>query len=378
MPGRRWFVCAQVLVAALVCAAGLFRPAYNWDLFAYMGLAAERPGSTDAEIHRAVYEEARTRMPPEKFSQAVDDGGFKSLMSRRPDLFREQFGWYRERVLFVALARAFHAAGLPLMSSVQLLSVLSFFGLNVLFGFWVMKYAPAPAAALIGAAQALNFADVARLATPDALYALAVLLALYFLIEREQPYACSLLLLASLFIRNDGVLLAVAVLFYSSCLAPKRSRLSAAPAAAQAIGFGAAALILSRMGGHYGWTALFYNSFFGGVADPAHFTGTVSPGAYVRVLALGLASIPASGVLAFVIIGAIACYASRRSEKFSPRLYFGLPACLIAAAAARFCLYPLAEQRTLLPLCYMLIVLSVRMLSSPQETGAREAAGAST
>jgi len=368
----------QILFAAVISAAGFFRPAYNWDLFAYMGLAAERSNSTDLAIHRAVYDEARDRMPPEKFSEAIQAGTVRGLVYDHPEWFRQQFGWYRQRFLYVSFARAFRAIGLSPMSSVQLVSVLSFFGLNVFFGFWVMKYAPARVATLIGSAACLNFADLSRLATPDTLYALAVLLALYLLIERKQPHYCCLLLLVSLLIRNDGVLLAVAILFYATCLAPKHSRLPAIPAAVMAIGFAIASVFLSRIGGHYGWAALMYNSFFGGVADPAHFTGTISPGMYARLLIMGLASIPSSGIFVFVIMAAVAYYATRRTEKLSPPLYVALPACLTAAMTAHYLLYPVVLQRHMLPVYYILIFLTVHMLWSPHNIETREAHGACT
>jgi hypothetical protein len=368
--GRSNFVAVilSLAVIAAVSAASVKHPVYNWDLLAYMGLIADTPNANDRQVHAAVYDEARRNMPPTTFAELTDPNptNVRALVYRNPRFFREQLGWYRHRPLFTFLGYTLHSAGLPLLESVQVASGLGFFALNVMFLAWAVKYLGAKAGGVLTCVVCLNFSSVARLGTPDTMFAFSLLSAIYVLIEACKPGLCCCGLAISILIRSDGALLALGILVYAAFLADRERRLRLKTATLFCVLFVAEAFIISRFSGHYGWTALMYHSFFGEVADPVHFRQTLSLKAYVKLLAGGLSSIPKSGVLAYVLTFVVGWYAAvSRSRLPDLRLYLGLLAGVSAGLAVRYLIYPNVTERHILPLSYLLIVLAVRLAVEP-------------
>jgi hypothetical protein len=364
--GKNNFVAIILSLAVIagVSAAGVERPVYNWDLLAYMGLIADSPNATDGQVHGAVYDEARRKMPPANFAELTDPNpnNVRADVYRNPQFFREQLGWYRQRPLFTLIGYAFHSAGLPLLRSVQVAAGLGFLGLNLMFLTWAVKYLSANVGGALSCLVCLNFWPVARLGTPDTMFAFSLLLAIYLLIEGCKPILCCCMLAASILVRSDGALLALGILFYAAFLADSERRLRLWIATLFAVLFVAEAFMISRFSGHYGWTALMYHSFFGGLADPVHFRQTLSLKAYLKLLAAGLSSIPNSGVLAYIITFVVAWYAVvSRSLPRQRRFYLGLLACVSAGLAVRYLIFPSVTERHILPLSYLLIILAVRL-----------------
>lgn len=307
----QWAV--YVLLMGTFAAACYRRPlADDFDRYIYEAIIRGR-SQPIAEVYEAVKHET----PRAEASTVLNS----------PDHLAKLEPLYKIRPLYLSLIAAISATGLSIQHGINLVSAGSFFAIALAVGLWTRRLL---LSALIVVSAPI--AGLARMGTPDALSAAAVLFGLLALVRQRMNLGCMLLLL-SVWIRTDNiVVLALALLILGW---EKLPRWKAALYFAAGI---ASVLAINRLAGNYGWTILFQWSFLAGTSSPADIHTPVTLREYLSVFASSLASL-LGRLTIWIVLGLLTWVGSERSRP--------LLATAALATVAHFVLYPSPEDRYL-------------------------------
>ncbi len=191
------FVAACVIIA-------LVHPQANWDMLAYVAAASEARFADPAALHAHAYEVVKAAVDPAQYTALTAGDPYRVRQFTDPAAFHSMLGMYRVKALYVELAAAlspiYGEAG-----ALHRISVASTLVTGLTFGLWLFrlkafKFAPL----VIGLLWIANYGDVARLASPDALFMALLTLGLY-LYDRERHWFSALALFLSCLVRADTI-----------------------------------------------------------------------------------------------------------------------------------------------------------------------------
>jgi hypothetical protein len=311
----------------------VLQPLYTWDLLGYIGCSVD--SSDPKEIHRLAFD-AIQGIRPNKGIQL--DNPYRVEVAANPFHFAEQLPFYSIKPVYVALIKALHRAGLPFPKAAVVISAVSNFVLALILWFWLAPYLSGPSLAMVCTLIMLspNILVLSRWATPDCLATTMAACGLYLILERRSYFWGSSVLLFTVWIRTDAVILAglvFAVLLFS------RKLDLAQFAALSTLALGSY-FAINHFGGHYGWPALFYNSFLGGLAAPGETVVHISSSAYLHQLARGAYLWLVEGAFClYLLLGGLAIWLNRSS------LYSFVVAAVLAARGLSYVLYPNGDER---------------------------------
>jgi hypothetical protein len=248
------------------------------------------------------------------------------------------------------------------------ISAASSFLLALLLWHWLASYLSgwplAAASSLI--MMSPNIVVLSRWGTPDGLATVVATMALYLVLERKSYFWGSSALLLGIWIRTDTLIFAGAV-FFVLWLCSKLDLAQFVALSLLALG---SYFTINHFAGNYGWSALFYNSFLGGLAAPGEAVIHVSWSAYVHQLVRGAFIWLISGSFAlYLLLGGLAIWLNRSS------MYSYVIAAVLAARGFSYLLYPNGDQRytaVLFVLVPLSLVIAVRLNTLPQPARARE------
>ena len=347
----------------LLSAWAVRQPHYTWDLLGYVGCSVD---STDArDIQRAAFDAIRTTVSDEDIRV---DNPYRVDVAANPYHFTEQLPFYSIKPIYIALIRALHRTGMPFQKAAVAISAASSFVLALLLWYWLGAYlAGLPlvaACALIMLSP--NILVLSRWATPDCLATTIAAIGLYLILERKSYFWGSSALLLDVWVRTDALVLA-GIVFAVLLLC---RRLDTAQFLALSILALGSYFTINHFGGNYGWPALFYNSFSGGLAAPGEAVIHLSPSAYAHQVVRGAFLWLISGGFAlYVLLGALAIWLNRSS------LYTYMVSAVLAARVLSYLLYPNGDQRytaVLFVLVLVSLVIAVRLKTLAQPTVAPE------
>ena len=347
----------------LLSAWAVRQPHYTWDLLGYVGCSVD---STDArDIQRAAFDAIRTTVSDEDIRV---DNPYRVDVAANPYHFTEQLPFYSIKPIYIALIRALHRTGMPFQKAAVAISAASSFVLALLLWYWLGAYlAGLPlvaACALIMLSP--NILVLSRWATPDCLATTIAAIGLYLILERKSYFWGSSALLLDVWVRTDALVLA-GIVFAVLLLC---RRLDTAQFLALSILALGSYFTINHFGGNYGWPALFYNSFSGGLAAPGETVIHLSPSAYAHQVVRGAFLWLISGGFAlYVLLGALAIWLNRSS------LYTYMVSAVLAARVVSYLLYPNGDQRytaVLFVLVLVSLVIAVRLKTLAQPTVAPE------
>ena len=339
------------------------QPHYTWDLLGYVGCSVD---STDPrDIQRASFDAIRTTVSDEDIRV---DNPYRVDVAANPYHFTEQLPFYSIKPIYIALIRALHRTGMPFQKAAVAISAASSFVLALLLWYWLGAYlAGLPlvaACALIMLSP--NILVLSRWATPDCLATTIAAIGLYLILERKLYFWGSSALLLDVWVRTDALVLA-GIVFAVLLLC---RRLDTAQFLALSILALGSYFTINHFGGNYGWPALFYNSFSGGLAAPGEAVIHLSPSAYAHQVVRGAFLWLISGGFAlYVLLGALAIWLNRSS------LYTYMVSAVLAARVLSYLLYPNGDQRytaVLFVLVLVSLVIAVRLKTLAQPTVAPE------
>jgi hypothetical protein len=253
---------------------------------------------------------------------------------------------------------------MPFPRAAVAISAVSNFLLALLLWYWLSSYLSglplAASCTLIMLSP--NILELSRWATPDCLAMFVAALGLYLVLERKLYFwGCSFLIL-DIWVRTDVLVLA-GIVFLALLL---RGKLDFAQFAALSLLSLASYFTINHFAGNYGWPALFYNSFLGGLTSPGETLVHFSRSAYVRQLVRGAYLWLISGSFGlYLLLGGLAVWLNRAS------LYSDIVAAVLAARAVSYALYPNGDQRytaVLFVVIPVALVIAVRLSTLPVST----------
>src|ERR1700722_17806619 len=333
------------------------QPHYTWDLLGYVGCAVN---STDPKIIHDVAFDAIRDAPSDEDIHA--DNPYRKDVTANPYHFAEQLPFYSIKPVYVASIKVLHQAGMPFQKSAVAISAASNFLLAVLLWQWLAAYLSgwSLAAACTLIMLSPNILVLSRWATPDCLATLVAAVAFYLVLERKSYFWGSSILLLDVWVRTDALVLA-GIVFAVLLITRKLDILQFAALSLLALG---SYFTINHFAGNYGWPALFYNSFMGGLTAPGEAVIHFSWSAYVHQLVRGAFLWLISGSFAlYVLLGALAISLNRTS------MYSYMCAAVLAARALSYLLYPNGDQRytaVLFVLIPVFLVIEIRSKISGQ------------
>jgi hypothetical protein len=345
---------------ALLSAWGILQPQYTWDMLGYVGAATS---STDAVlIHDAAFDALHSvRATPDL--QA--DNPYRVDVTANPYHLAEQLPFYSIKPVYIALIRGLHREGVAFPRAMVAISAASNFILAVILWFWLAPYlnglATVAACTLIMLSP--NILVLSRWATPDCLATAVAALGLYLILERKAYFWGCAFLVFNIWIRTDALVLAgmvFALLFFLG-------KLDVWQAATLCIAALGSYFVINHFGGSYGWPALFYNSFFGGIVAPGETVVHISMSAYLHQIIRGsYVWLIEGGFALYLLIGALAIWLNRFS------IYSYMTATVLGARVISYFLYPNGDQRytaVLYAIVLVALVVGIRLrLSAPNKT----------
>jgi hypothetical protein len=333
------------------------QPHYTWDLLGYVGCAVN---STDPKVIHDVAFDAIRDAPPDEDIRA--DNPYRADVAANPYHFAEQLPFYSIKPVYVALIKVLHQSGMPFQKSAVAISAASNFLLAVLLWQWLAAYLSSwsLAAACTLIMLSPNILVLSRWATPDCLATLVAAVAFYLILERKSYFWGSAILLLDVWIRTDALVLA-GIVFAVLLITRKLDIIQFAALSLLALG---SYFTINHFAGNYGWPALFYNSFLGGLTAPGeavvHFSGSAYVHQWVRGAFLWLIS---GSFALYLLLGALAISLNRSS------MYSYMCAAVLAARALSYLLYPNGDQRytaVLFVLIPVFLVIEIRSKISGQ------------
>jgi hypothetical protein len=334
MPKRSAYMkIPYLLLFAVLSAWGVLQPEYTWDLLGYVGSATK---STDVVvIHDAALNALHSVRPT---AELQADMPYRVDMVANPYHFAEQLPFYSIKPIYVALIQGLHREGLPFPRATVTISAVSNFALAVILWLWLTPYLnglpTAVACTLIMLSP--NILVLSRWATPDCLATAVAALGLYLILERKRFFWGSAILVFDIWIRTDGLILA-GLVFVLLLFLRKLDFWQAASLSLTAL---ASYFAINHFGGNYGWSALFYNSFLGGIVAPGEMLVHISLAAYLHQLVRGTYMWFTFGAFPlYMLLGGLAVWLNRYS------IYSYVIVTVLGARILSYLFYPNGDQR---------------------------------
>ena len=196
----------------------------------YMGLVLQKDFKNINTIHIQTFEELKRNVPQKDFSMLTDTSNpYRKKMFENAGEFYAQLPYYSIKPLYVDLVRLFFRMGISLPRATVLPSVLSYFLLGCLLLLWVSAYLRLPYA-VIGCLLFMltpPMFTAGALSSPDAMSAVFLLAAFYFVLVRPLVLPAFLFLLLAVWTRLDNVITAglMVVLWNMNGGRPDRNRI---------------------------------------------------------------------------------------------------------------------------------------------------------
>ena len=327
-----------ILLLALTLLA-YFIPNYDWDLVAYVGSAIELHEHDSHAIQAEAYAALQRELPQDDYADIARGSGFRRDVALNADHFRQQLRFYQIRPLYIRFLAAMHATGIDYVKATRMLSAMSFFALGILLFRWLRQDVNDAQAALCIPILLVApvFFTSARIGSPDALSALAVLFGTFQIAERNRLLLGSAFLLLSLFLRTDNVIFAVLLLGSTAIQeAEWRRRVMAALLVLLTLG---TVFAINHTQHSYPWSLLMRNTATP-IVNPAEVTPEISAGDYFAAVHDMIDEARENSVAVFPFLAVVALLSWRTPIKLKH-----LVKLVLLSWAAHIALFPHIEDR---------------------------------
>jgi hypothetical protein len=197
------------------------RPAYNWDMLAYMAVVIRMDHPDPQQIHQLTYAVAKENIPSSAYSNLTDSSSvYRRRMAESQSDFYQQLPFYLVKPFYTGIIYLLNKAGFTLISSTILPSVFAYFLIGMLLFHWLRKYFRPWTSFLAGLLlmYSMPLINLAGTSTPDCLSSFLLLAAIYFILEKPSLLFGFFLLILSGLCRIDNLLTAsliIGFLFFS-------------------------------------------------------------------------------------------------------------------------------------------------------------------
>lgn len=328
------------LMIVFITAFSAMKPAYNWDMVAYVAAALEPQYSNADDLHRETWAVIEDGASDGQMRQLTAGNAYNIANYEHPEALQSQLVMFAVKPLYVWSIRALE----PVTGLAGAVKAMSwgpglFVGLFVLF--WLWRVDALQAAPLIVPIFIIgDYFHMSRNVVPDMLHAALALPALYA-ITRGKDWIASVLLIVAVGVRPDSIILTFALL-----IAAPLFGLRIVPMLAAFIGGLLFAKIIGSHYDHIGWWSHFVFSTVELQAnvnefDPAFSLTTMITG-YVRGVSVALQHSEwpwLFGILVFTRLFALAkgIVGDRRTEALFAASALGL--------LGKFASFPLPDDR---------------------------------
>ncbi|MBJ7550259.1 hypothetical protein [Marinomonas ostreistagni] len=281
------------LIIAFLVSTSTKNPIYNWDIIPYIGSTLTLDSRNIEEIHSLTYKTLSSNIPEKEFEKLINDRNesinYRKSVYEKPEIFKEQLNFYFIKPFYIGSIYLLKTTGLQIIDAIYTLSILACISTSLLLLYWTNLYLNANISfivtLLIGVQSKLFV--IGRMPTPDALSVFTVLLALFFLVERKNLKATTLLLMASIFIRPNNIIITLLVLTYLTYLSHHQKNKSdfyffILTIASSILIYFSIGKLLNR----YDWWTLFHHSFIQNLNYPSKFDSSFSIDEYIAVITL--------------------------------------------------------------------------------------------
>lgn len=361
IPGKKYYFLYSflLLVMAVYCYK---RPSYNWDMLAYMALAAgaDNKGSFK-DVHAKVYAEAQKYVPAESYDMLVQSNHpLRSRLYTDADYFREKLPFFVVKPLYIGVVYIFFKAGFNLVAATVLPSMFAFFIMGLLLFHWMGRYfnevwAMACSVAFMYSAP---FVTTAKLSTPDCFAALFLFTAVYFIVERKQIQPAYIFLLLSVCARIDNVLPSVIFLswlYWRKALSIKHYWMMMSGIAICYWG-------IAWLAHGYGWSMYFYDSFSSNYDWYEKGAGNFLAGYLASLKSAVLVGLQFSHVVIFLFMAVLALVIKNNTAHDTEIKQ--LMICLLLIFLIRLLLNPLVADRFYIAYYLLIAVLLVKKMAN--------------
>ena len=262
---QNFSVKIQIVIFLLIAGGVLLwkgiKPHYNWDLLGYTAVIYEWEADSPEEIHRKVYALIKEKVPPARYDELAVLTPYEKANADDYEVFNSQLPFYRVRPLYNGLNYLAFKLGVPLIEFTYLSTIAAYMLIMVLFLFWLNKILkPRPSLGVtIGMFGVMYYTKVMFFSTPDALAALAVFIALYYMIEKEKFTVGFILLFIAQLLRNDIIL--YSAITFISVIIFKRDKAVLRPGIVFIIVSIIAYFAVGKIFGAYSFSTTFYHTF---------------------------------------------------------------------------------------------------------------------
>jgi len=329
------------------------RPYYNWDIFPYMALTASHSEESIDGLHARVYREASSEMPADDFTAVA---ARQPECQRDPNRFGSMLPYYQIKPGYLLMTRFFHSVGFSLVAATYMPSIISFFLITCLLGWWLHRILPNqfvyPITWVISLMPFLLM--TARYSSPDMPCALLLMAGLY--LSTTGPHlAGPLLLLLAIPVRPDAVVFVIPILIalvLSHQIKPR-----------QALLLGIAALTTTI------WTldglSRVPEYFFTAQPWSANWTIPEAFIVYLSGLRHGLPSFINSSAMQFIFLAVVTLGIQlQQGNKILNNLWAQLTLASLISMLLRYGLHPWVEDRFLIPVYLTILISFVYSLTS--------------
>jgi hypothetical protein len=309
---RHVWTVGYVIVMATISFHFYRLPDWNMDMLAYMGNALLLEDTNVSRLHQRVYAEV-SRLPSGTQRMLMEGEEERKDRAAKPDHWAEFLPLFAIRPMYNASLYILYRLGVPLLSTLPLVSAGSYFGLSILIYCWLKSHETLPGFAAGCALLIMLMPPIVvlgRYTGADGISTFLALISLYLLFERSLTAVGVCILLSSIFFRTDNVVLAVPVLV--AIWFQKRMKYwQAAVLGLVAIG---SVLVINHAAGDYGIQMLYYRNFVAAPFAPAEMVVHFTPRQYaVAFLGGGRAFLSSYGSL-FLLLAIIGLRMSQEAR----------------------------------------------------------------
>ncbi len=214
------YFLAFTVLSALLFGYTYTRPSYNWDLLLYTSAVVSFDESNPQVIHDRTYHIAQESMPAEAYKVLLT-GKYEEDSYSNPEVFLSLRPLAKTRPLYISLLILLNKIGLNPVSGTVLLSSIGCFLFSLCCFLWLAKYYSGMQSFFLSLVIIYvgRFTTLAKMATPEALSAAAMLAAAFFIIEKRKFIPALLLFGGAVGLRYDNVvfpiIILIALLFFN-------------------------------------------------------------------------------------------------------------------------------------------------------------------
>jgi hypothetical protein len=268
------FISIYLLCIALLALREFRNREYNWDMIPYMGVILSYDSSDTKYLHDTIYNIIEKQVPANDYKLLVNGGiGARLHSAENADFFSKQLPFYTVKPFYTGFVYFLYKTGVPLEKATVLPSIISYFLIGLLIGYWLKKYLhlylALPVSLLIMLCRPML--ATAGISTPDCLSALILLIAFYFLIEKKSLVGICVFLMLSIFTRLDNIIPAMFIISLLTFTPKWKEKLSLTTFSIVASIMACCYFIVSLNARKYGWSIFYYPSFISHL-NPDHDT----------------------------------------------------------------------------------------------------------